>query len=592
MKDSFQSATAAEIGSVAAQEPQSSMSGKVGGGSTQKPIQKTIVVYGTGSIGTKVVQDIMDRFSRDDEGNKIQRNDEIKILMYNHDHDKPEGYKQDLDGARESDDERDASVKFDIRAIDNISEIASADAIVFAAGVSAASLNTNNREASLPINSTIIQNFVRDAKSFLNEKSAIFVVTNPVDVVSGTMYDEIGIKGVKVVGVGSEIDSRRFCRSFKEKLNKKDNFPHVARVEGAMIGSHSNSMFLVDDSVKILFQEGSTAKLDQYPKGGDVRELCKESEIEARSKGFEIVSKIKKGGAAFEPAFVTVRMLSAYLRGYKSEGLKTMGSISFSEEMKYLSKEDGHASAPLHITEGKIEIDKDRFRLSTSGIIKFVECCEKHKHLQESVDKIPSILRDRMMDRLKVISELVQQVSGEAGNELQKHVGIMRSEINAPIPLERSFSESTSSSQGGVTTSQELTTSQTASFSQAASSSFVDSFELRNAELVEKSVYDVGSSLGASNPGKRRKLDTVNDGDGGIQDNGLQVYIPPRSSKFMTVAENHAYSPLNSFRQGLSSSAPLLGLPSTSVATEGSESLVEKGDKDKESDDKTGSPPR
>lgn len=117
------------------------------------------------------------------------------------------------------------------------------------------------------------------------QDAIVFVVSNPVDVLTYLAVKELGLSGEKVIGLGTMLDTTRL----QGMLAKQLNVPPT-QVSAMMLGEHGDSMVAIWSAAQI-----AGLPLDRYP--GVNASVIADVEKRTRGSGAEVIKK--KGGAGF-----------------------------------------------------------------------------------------------------------------------------------------------------------------------------------------------------------------------------------------------------------------------------------------------------
>ncbi len=135
-------------------------------------------------------------------------------------------------------------------------------------------------------NVALFRSLLGDIKKHGYKKDAIiFVVSNPVDVLTYLAAKELGLPAQQVIGLGTVLDTTRFRALLAQKLDVPPT-----QVQVMMLGEHGDSMVALWSAAQI-----AGLPLDKWP-GVDQASLL-EIEKRTRTSGAEIIKK--KGGAGF-----------------------------------------------------------------------------------------------------------------------------------------------------------------------------------------------------------------------------------------------------------------------------------------------------
>lgn len=159
-----------------------------------------------------------------------------------------------------------------------------ADVIVITAG-----LRRKPDESRLDLinrNVTLFRGILADIKANGFRKDAIvFVVSNPVDVLTYLAIKELGLPPTQVIGLGTVLDTTRLRSMLAQQLELPPT-----QVQVTIFGEHGDSMVPIWSNAMI-----AGLPLDKFP--GVTATLIAEVEKKTRGSGAEVIKK--KGGAGF-----------------------------------------------------------------------------------------------------------------------------------------------------------------------------------------------------------------------------------------------------------------------------------------------------
>jgi L-lactate dehydrogenase len=122
-------------------------------------------------------------------------------------------------------------------------------------------------------------------KHGLKKDAIIFVVSNPVDVLTYLAVKELGLPASQVIGLGTVLDTTRLRSLLAQRLNVPPT-----QVSVTIYGEHGDSMVPVWSAAQI-----ASMPLEKFP--GVTPTLIAEVEQKTRGSGAEVIKK--KGGAGF-----------------------------------------------------------------------------------------------------------------------------------------------------------------------------------------------------------------------------------------------------------------------------------------------------
>jgi L-lactate dehydrogenase len=135
-------------------------------------------------------------------------------------------------------------------------------------------------------NVALFKGILTDIKSHGLKKDAIvFVVSNPVDVLTYLAIQELGLPASQVIGLGTVLDTTRLRSMLAARLQVQPT-----QVEVTIYGEHGDSMVPIWSAAQI-----AGIPLEKFP--GVTQSLIAEIEKKTRGSGAEVIKK--KGGAGF-----------------------------------------------------------------------------------------------------------------------------------------------------------------------------------------------------------------------------------------------------------------------------------------------------
>jgi L-lactate dehydrogenase len=161
---------------------------------------------------------------------------------------------------------------------------ADSDCVVITAG-----LRRKPDESRLDLinrNVALFRGILTDLKKHgLRKDALVFVVSNPVDVLTYLAIRELGLPPAQVIGLGTVLDTTRLRSMLAARLNVPPT-----QVQVTIFGEHGDSMVPIWSNAQI-----AGLPLDKYP--GVTGTLIAEVEKKTRGSGAEVIKK--KGGAGF-----------------------------------------------------------------------------------------------------------------------------------------------------------------------------------------------------------------------------------------------------------------------------------------------------
>ncbi len=164
------------------------------------------------------------------------------------------------------------------------STVSDADVICITAGLrrkpDESRLDLINRNVSL------FKSLLGDVKSAGYKKDAIiFVVSNPVDVLTYLAMQELELPPQQVIGLGTVLDTTRLRSMLAQQIDVPPS-----QVQVTIFGEHGDSMVPIWSHAQV-----AGLPLDKYP--GVTAQLIADVEKKTRGSGAEVIKK--KGGAGF-----------------------------------------------------------------------------------------------------------------------------------------------------------------------------------------------------------------------------------------------------------------------------------------------------
>jgi L-lactate dehydrogenase len=135
-------------------------------------------------------------------------------------------------------------------------------------------------------NVELFKKLLADVKAHgLKKEAHIFVVSNPVDVLTYLAVKDLGLPPVQVYGLGTVLDTNRLRGLLADSLQLPPT-----QVQALILGEHGDSMVPVWSAA-----QAAGLPLDKYP--GVTTQVLSEIEKRTRGSGAEVIKK--KGGAGF-----------------------------------------------------------------------------------------------------------------------------------------------------------------------------------------------------------------------------------------------------------------------------------------------------
>lgn len=135
-------------------------------------------------------------------------------------------------------------------------------------------------------NVALFRNILADVKQHgLKPTAKVFVVSNPVDVLTYLAVKDLGLPANQVIGLGTVLDTTRLRSMMAQRLDMPPT-----QVQTLILGEHGDSMVPIWSAAQV-----AGLPLDKYP--GVTPSLIAEVEKKTRGSGAEVIKK--KGGAGF-----------------------------------------------------------------------------------------------------------------------------------------------------------------------------------------------------------------------------------------------------------------------------------------------------
>lgn len=166
----------------------------------------------------------------------------------------------------------------------DMKSVGDSDCVVITAG-----LRRKPEESRLDLinrNVALFRGILGDLKSGgLRKDAIVFVVSNPVDVLTYLAIKELGLPASQVIGLGTVLDTTRLRSLLAQRLDVPPT-----QVDVTIFGEHGDSMVPIWSAAQI-----AGLPLEKYP--GVNSQLIADIEKKTRGSGAEVIKK--KGGAGF-----------------------------------------------------------------------------------------------------------------------------------------------------------------------------------------------------------------------------------------------------------------------------------------------------
>jgi len=163
-------------------------------------------------------------------------------------------------------------------------QVKDSDVIVITAG-----LRRKPDESRLDLinrNVALFRNILADVKTHgLRKDAIVFVVSNPVDVLTYLAVKDLPLPAAQVIGLGTVLDTTRLRSMLAQRINVAPT-----QVNVTIFGEHGDSMVPIWSAAQV-----ANLPLDKFP--GVTPSLIAEVEKKTRGSGAEVIKK--KGGAGF-----------------------------------------------------------------------------------------------------------------------------------------------------------------------------------------------------------------------------------------------------------------------------------------------------
>ena len=123
------------------------------------------------------------------------------------------------------------------------------------------------------------------ASAGVKDSAIVFVVSNPVDILTYLAYDRLNLPNHQVIGLGTQLDTIRFRSLIAQHLQAPPT-----QVSALILGEHGDSMVPIWSSATV-----GGMPMDKYP--GMNQQVAGELFARTRGSGAEVISR--KGGAGF-----------------------------------------------------------------------------------------------------------------------------------------------------------------------------------------------------------------------------------------------------------------------------------------------------
>lgn len=241
----------------------------------------------------------------------------------------------------------------------NYEDIKDSDVVVITAGV--ARKPGMSRDDLVNTNARIMKSVAKEVKE--NAPNAFIVVlSNPVDAMTYTVFQETGFPKERVIGQSGILDTARFCTFVAQELNLS-----VKDIRGFVLGGHG------DDMVPLIrYSSAGGVPLERLISTERLDEIVERT----RKGGGEIVELLGDGSAYYAPAAALTEMVEAIVKDQK----RILPAIA------YLEGEYGYSDFYLGVP----------IVLGGKGIEKIIELeltPDEQAELDKSVESVQSVMK-------------------------------------------------------------------------------------------------------------------------------------------------------------------------------------------------------
>ncbi|MEK4230310.1 malate dehydrogenase [Solibacillus sp. FSL H8-0538] len=197
-----------------------------------------------------------------------------------------------------------------VKGTSDYADIADSDVVIITAGV--ARKPGMSRDDLVQINQGVMKSVSKEIAAH-SPNAIIIVLTNPVDAMTYTVFQETGFPKNRVIGQSGVLDTARFCAFVAEELNVS-----VKDVTGFVLGGHGDTMVPL---TRYSFAGGIPLETLIAP------ERLEQIVQRTRTGGGEIVNLLGNGSAYYAPAAAIVEMAEAVIKDQK----RILPSIAYLE---------------------------------------------------------------------------------------------------------------------------------------------------------------------------------------------------------------------------------------------------------------------
>lgn len=182
----------------------------------------------------------------------------------------------------------------------NYEDTKGSDVVIITAGV--ARKPGMSRDDLVNTNAGIVKSVCENVKTYCPD-SIVIILSNPVDAMTYTAYQNLGFPKNRVIGQSGVLDTARYCTFIAQELNVS-----VEDVRGFVLGGHG------DDMVPLVrYSSVGGIPIDKLIPQDRIDAIVKRT----RTGGGEIVNLLGNGSAYYAPAASLVQMTEAILKDKK-----------------------------------------------------------------------------------------------------------------------------------------------------------------------------------------------------------------------------------------------------------------------------------
>jgi len=184
----------------------------------------------------------------------------------------------------------------EITGTEDLSHLENSDIVIITAGI--ARKEGMTRADLLKINGKIATDLAKSIKTYAPSAITI-VVTNPLDIITYIVTEEIQTQRGKVIGMGASLDTSRLLNILRNASGIS-----VSSLEAYVLGMHNKDMLVPLDRFKI-----KGHPLDKFIKKSEADKL----RTRVQERGTEIVGFLKNKSACFAPSLACCKLIEAII---------------------------------------------------------------------------------------------------------------------------------------------------------------------------------------------------------------------------------------------------------------------------------------